>query len=103
MYAAMPAILREAVERAYESVGWNLRTSAPIASFPTFDTLMGVLPKVIDASSYSADTSSDYKGALLTRVRSLTTGIQGQIFRHDTDAQKLFNCHGLQGATLALR
>lgn len=91
MYAAMPAILREAVERAYESVGWNLRTSAPIASFPTFDTLMGVLPKVIDASSYSADTSSDYKGALLTRVRSLTTGIQGLIFGEDTDPQKLFN------------
>ena len=91
MYAAMPAILREAVEKAYESIGWNLRTSAPIASFPTFDTLMEMLPRVIDVSSYSADTSSDYKGALLTRVRSLTTGIQGQIFGHDTDAQKLFN------------
>lgn len=91
MYAAMPAILREAVEKAYESIGWNLRTSAPIGAFPTFDTLMEMLPGVIDASSYSADTSSDYKGALLTRVRSLTTGIQGQIFRHDTDAQKLFN------------
>lgn len=91
MYAAMPAILREAVEKAYESIGWNLRTSAPIGSFPTFDTLMEMLPGVIDASSYSADTSSDYKGALLTRVRSLTTGIQGQIFRHDTDAQKLLN------------
>lgn len=91
MYAAMPAILREAVEKAYESIGWNLRTSAHIGSFPTFDTLMEMLPGVIDASSYSADTSSDYKGALLTRVRSLTTGIQGQIFGHDTDAQKLFN------------
>lgn len=91
MYAAMPAILREAVEKAYESIGWNLRTSAPIASFPTFDTLMEMLPRVIDASSYSTDTSSDYKGALLTRIRSLMTGIQGQIFRQDTDAQKLFN------------
>jgi hypothetical protein len=91
MYAAMPAILREAVEKAYELVGWNLRTSTYIATFPTFDTLMNVLPKVIDTSSYSADTSSDYKGALITRVRSLTTGIQGSVFGDDTDSRALFN------------
>jgi hypothetical protein len=91
MYAAMPAILREAVEKAYELVGWNVRTSKRISSFPTFDTLMSVLPKIIDTSSFSADTSNDYKGALLTRVRSLTTGIHGQIFGDDTDARTLFN------------
>jgi hypothetical protein len=91
MYAAMPAIMRDAVEKAYELVGWNLRTSTHIAVFPTFDGLMGVLSKVIDASSYSADTSNDYKGALLTRVRSLTRGIQGQIFGGDTNYNNLFN------------
>lgn len=91
MYAAMPAILKEAVEKAYEFVGWNLRTSKNPGVFPTFDTLMSILPKVIDSSSYSSDTSNDYKGALLTRVRSLTIGIQGQIFGFDTDSNILFN------------
>ena len=93
MYAAMPAILKESVEKAYEFVGWNLKTSKYPGEFPTFNTLMTVLPKVIDTSAYSADTSNDYKGALLTRVRSLTTGIQGQILGLDTDIvnEALFN------------
>lgn len=91
MYAAMPAILKESIEKAYELVGWNLRTSKHIQEFPTFSTLMTILPKIIDSSGYSADTSNDYKGALLTRVRSLNTGMNGQIFEADTDYTKLFD------------
>lgn len=91
MYAAMPAILKEAVEKAYVFVGWNLKSSKSIGVFPTFDTLMSILPNVIDSSAYSSDTSNDYKGALLTRVRSLTTGIYGQIFGLETDNKLLFN------------
>jgi hypothetical protein len=91
MYAAMPAILKEAVEKSYEQVGWNLRTSKYINTFPTFDDLMTILPKVIESSPFSADTSSDYKGALLTRVRSLTTGIYGQIFGENIDNEILFD------------
>ena len=90
MYAAMPAILREAVEKSYEYVGWNLRTSKNPGEFPSFNTLMRILPDVIDESAYSADTSSDYKGALITRVRSLTKGIQGLIFSEDTTPKDLF-------------
>lgn len=91
MYAAMPAILKESIERSYEECGWNLKTSKGRGVFPTFDTLLDVLPRVIDDSSYSSDTSSDYKGALVTRVRSLTRGIHGQIFEGDIDANALFN------------
>jgi len=91
MYAAMPAILKEAVEKSYELTGWGLKYSKNPGKFPTFDTLMDMLPKVIDSSAYSADTSNDYKGALLTRVRSLTTGIQGQIFGADIEDKELFN------------
>lgn len=91
MYAAMPAILKEAVEKAYEEVGWNLKLSKNPGEFPTFDTLLSVLPGVIDTSGYSADTSNDYKGALVTRVRSLTRGIHGQIFASDIANEKLFN------------
>ncbi|MFI3227246.1 MAG: ATP-binding protein [Clostridia bacterium] len=91
MYAAMPAILKDAIEQAYEECGWNLRTSRGSNKFPTFETLLNILPKVIDTSNYSADTSSDYKGALVTRVRSLTKGINGVIFDEDIDNDVLFN------------
>ena len=91
MYAAMPAILRESIERAYESCGWSLKFSKNPGQFPTFDTLLDILPKVVDSSAYSSDTSSDYKGALVTRVRSLTRGIHGMIFNGDVDFNKLLN------------
>lgn len=93
MYAAMPAILREGIEEAYKAVGWNLKSSRPKTpgKFPTFAHLLEVLPKVIQASGYSADTNRDYQGALITRVRSLTRGIHGQIFRQDMDAKVLFS------------
>lgn len=91
MYAAMPAILRESMERAYEACGWNLKTSKNPGKFPTFETLLDILPQVIDSSAYSADTTSDYKGALVTRVRSLTRGIHGLIFSEDTAVEELFD------------
>lgn len=86
MYAAMPAILKDAVEKCYERVGWNLRFSKcePL-HFPTFKDLIETLPEVMDSSLYSADTKSDYAGALITRVRSLTNGINGQIFCSGTE------------------
>lgn len=81
MYAAMPAVLKDAIEKSYEKVGWNLRYSKcePLV-FPTFSDLIETLPDVMESSLYSADTKSDYSGALITRVKSLTNGINGQIF-----------------------
>lgn len=91
MYAAMPAILKEAVEKSYLKCGWNLSTSVGGDKFPTFELLLETLPEVVERSQYSQNTSSDYKGALVTRVRSLTTGIFGQIFKKDLADEKLFN------------
>lgn len=91
MYAAMPAILKEAVEKTYEECGWNLKTSKNPGKFPTFSDLLTMLPKIVDSSAYSADTSNDYKGALVTRVRSLTRGIHGQIFSADILSNRLFD------------
>ncbi|MDR0906783.1 MAG: DUF87 domain-containing protein [Oscillospiraceae bacterium] len=91
MYAAMPAILKESVEKSYEECGWNLKTSKRAGAYPTFDMLLSILPKVVDSSAYSADTSNDYKGALVTRIRSLTRGIHGQIFKSDVPNETLFN------------
>ena len=81
MYAAMPAILKEAIENAYRNVGWSLSKSICIPRcFPTFENLIDELPKVISSSSYSPDTKGDYTGALITRIKSLTNGINGQVF-----------------------
>lgn len=94
MYAAMPAILKDAIEQSYQKCGWNLTRSTCVPRrFPTFNDLLEALPVVINSSAYSADTSSDYKGALITRVHSLTNGIYGQIFcsQSECSSEELFD------------
>ncbi|WP_195514090.1 ATP-binding protein [Turicibacter sanguinis] len=85
MYAAMPAILKEAMERSYIVNGWNLSTSENSKGnkFPNFADLLEQIECVINDSKYSADSKGDYSGALLTRVRSLTNGLNGLIFCND--------------------
>lgn len=85
MYAAMPAILKEAIERAYVTAGWDLVTSENKNGhkFPNFADILEQIEAVINESQYSADSKGDYSGALLTRVRSLTTGLNGLIFCND--------------------
>lgn len=97
MYAAMPAILKEAIEEAYVSKGWDLLNSVYIGEgapvFPTFIDVLQELPKIINSSEYSADTKGDYIGALVTRVNSMTNGIYGQIFcdEFEVDNKTLFD------------
>ena len=82
MYAAMPAILKDSIERAYVSVGWNLVTSENEndTRFPCFRDVLKQLGNVIEESNYSNESKGDYLGALSTRVHSLTTGLNGIIF-----------------------
>ncbi len=84
MYAAMPAILKNAIEKAYIRKGWDLQNSVYLGAgapqYPTFADVLAVLPSIIKSSGYSSDTQGDYTGALVTRVESLTNGITGQIF-----------------------
>ena len=94
MYAAMPAVLKDAVEQAYRLSGWDLTTSINASgTFPTFNDLLKLLPEVVQRSGYSADTQNDYIGALYTRIKSLTNGINGQIFCSDEEipTEKLFD------------
>lgn len=94
MYAAMPAILKEAMEKSYISTGWNINTSENENGnrFPNFADLLEQIELVIDESKYSADIKGDYSGALMTRIRSLTTGLNRQIFcSDDISNQELFD------------
>ena len=89
MYAAMPAVLKDAIERIYIDKGWDLNySSCEPKVFPTLYDLLKVLPQVMEESQYSLDTKSDYSGAMITRIKSLTNGINGQIFCTSEDADK---------------
>ena len=86
MYAAMPAILKDAVEQTYKNLGWDLIRSTcshekPV--YPDFHDLLKVLPEVINASAYDQEVKSNYTGSLLTRVKSLTNGYYRTIFQKD--------------------
>ena len=97
LYAAMPAILKESFERAYIKCGWDLENSIYIpnghSKFPTFNDVLEALPEIINSSSYSSDSKGDYTGALVTRVKSLTNGISGQVLCsvNDIDEEYLFD------------
>lgn len=95
MYAAMPAILKDAIERAYTSAGWDLIKSEnrySIELFPTFGDVMIQIKQVLNESDYSSDNKGDYIGSLVTRMRSLTNGINGVIFQaNEISAEELFD------------
>lgn len=86
MYAAMPAILKDAVEQTYKNLGWDLIRSTcshEKPAYPDFHDLLTVLPSVINASAYDQEVKSNYTGSLLTRVKSLTNGYYRTIFQKD--------------------
>ena len=92
MYAAMPAVLKDAVLSAYEDCGWDLAESVNRISdelFPTFADLERELWTVIENSAYSEELKGNYIGSLVTRIKSLTNGLNGQIFASDEIDNKL--------------
>ena len=95
MYAAMPAVLKSAVEKSYADCGWNLNTSKNKYGeeiFPTFADVAANVKVVIDTSDYDSENKGAYKGSLLTRLQSLTNGINGMVFVQDEiKAEDLFD------------
>lgn len=95
MYAAMPAVLKDALLQAYEVCGWDFSTSRNMYNenfFPTFSDLQNELMEVITSSAYSEEVKSNYMGSLVTRVKSLTNGLNGQIFSaNEIDNETLFD------------
>lgn len=94
MYAAMPAVLKAAMENAYRSAGWNLVKSENKHGnvFPSFIDVAIEVEKYINKSEYSDENKSNYKGSLLTRLESLTNGINSMIFSaDDIDDSELFD------------
>ena len=83
MYDAMPAFFKNAILKSYESIGWDLGSSTfdgEEVEYPDFDVLAEQLDQLITNSEYASDIKSNYRGALLTRVESLTVGLNKYIF-----------------------
>ena len=98
MYDAMPAFFKDAILKAYEFVGWDLGSStfeADEKEYPDFAILSEQLDRLIESSDYHSDIKSNYRGALITRVKSLTVGLNKFIFTSEpTEYEQLFdeNC-----------
>ena len=98
MYDAMPAFFKDAILQSYEEVGWDLGSSTfdgAEPEYPDFEILIDQLNKLIESSDYASDIKSNYRGALITRVKSLTVGLNKFIFTTEqTPYKKLFdeNC-----------
>ena len=95
MYAAMPAVLKSAIEKSYTDCGWDLMRSNNKYGekiYPTFADVARNVKEIIETSEYDAENKGAYKGSLLTRLYSLTNGINGTIFVTDElNAEKLFD------------
>lgn len=95
MYAAMPAVLKNAIEKAYTDCGWDLCTSRNIYEeklYPCFADVAENISIIIEQSEYDSENKGAYKGALKTRLKSLTNGINGMIFVQDEiSSQQLFD------------
>lgn len=95
MYAAMPAVLKNAIEKSYVDCGWDLMRSTNKYGekiYPTFADVAEKIKEIIDVSEYDAENKGAYKGSLLTRLYSLTNGIFGSIFTVDEiSAHDLFD------------
>lgn len=83
LYAAQPAMLRDCILRAYVQCGWDTGNSIYIGTgvprFPTFRTLLDVLPVVIAESHFAGESKGTYDGALRTRIMMLVNGTYGQV------------------------
>ncbi|WP_347943394.1 DUF87 domain-containing protein [Enterococcus cecorum] len=98
MYDAMPAFFKDAILRSYEEIGWDLGSSTFDGEellYPDFEILTEQLDLLIEQSDYASDIKSNYRGALITRVKSLTVGLNKFMFTQEqTPYEQLFdqNC-----------
>lgn len=86
LYAAMPNILEQCLYRVYLNCGWDFVSGRNMYEgqipeeqlFPTFRSLCNEIENYLEnTTSFGDETKGDYEGALLSRLRSFTSGIKG--------------------------
>ena len=86
MYAAMPAVLKDAIIRSYEDCGWDLMESMNEYGdgyYPSFKDVALNVKHIIDSSDYDTENKGAYKGSLLTRLQTLSNGLNRMIFNQN--------------------
>ena len=95
MYAAMPAVLKRAIEKSYEDCGWDLSGSTNEYGsdlYPSFADVTRNIREIIDTSDYDVENKGAYKGSLITRLSSLSNGLNAMIFTNNEIAsEELFD------------
>jgi len=90
--AAMPNILEQCLYKIYIKSGWDLVTNRNIYSadlpeeylYPTFEDLCEEIEDYLDKSDFDSEVMGNYKGALLTRLKSFATGYKGILLNTTT-------------------
>lgn len=82
---AMPNILEQCLYNVYIDAGWDIVMNRNIYSdilpeeylYPTFSDLCGEIEEYLEKSDYSEEVKGNYKGALLSRMKSFINGYKG--------------------------
>lgn len=83
--AAMPNILEQCIYNIYTKSGWDLVTNKNRYSnslpeeylYPTFSDLCTEIEDYLNKSDFDSEVMGNYKGALLTRLKSFVSGYKG--------------------------
>lgn len=83
--AAMPNILEQCLYNVYVHSGWNIVANSNVYIgklpeeylYPTFEDLANEVEDYLDHSDFGEEVLGNYKGALLSRLRSFTNGVKG--------------------------
>lgn len=83
--AAMPNILEQCLYNVYVHSGWNIVTNSNVYMgklpedylYPTFEDLANEVEAYLEHSDFGEEVLGNYKGALLSRLRSFTNGAKG--------------------------
>lgn len=85
LYAAMPSVLEQCLISAYIHSGWNIVTGRNLFEgklpdeklYPTISDLCAEIEDYLEKSDFQGEAKGNYKGALLSRLQSFTTGAKG--------------------------
>lgn len=87
LYAAMPNILEQCLIRTYVRSGWNIATGRNVFEgklpddklYPVISDLCAEIESYLNTSDFQGETKGNYKGALLSRLQSFTSGAKGML------------------------
>ena len=87
LYAAMPNILEQCLVLVYQHCGWDfIQNENRYASelpesmlYPTFSDLCREVDTYLDNAKFGEELKGNYRGALLSRLQSFTSGPKGML------------------------